>query len=763
MPRPHQIPARQSPHSVANRAARVLWAIAWTLLFRPSPRVAHRWRNVLLRVFGAALHPTARVYPRARCWAPWNLRMDAYATIADDVEIYCADRIHVGEHTTVSQYAFLCTATHDYEDPDFPLVTAPITIGPRCWIAADVFVGPGVTIGPGTVVGVRSVVLGDLPAWVVAAGTPATARGPRRLEGHGPERPFRRRKAEEAAAILNAAPDRVDIEVRRSAPGDENARGRSHAARPDRQSEHPVAPGLLDQSPGPLGTIMTQTIAKPMPPPGPSAGTVPVSVVILTLNEQVNIADCLASCEWSDDVHVLDSGSTDRTREIAEELGAKVYTHPFESFGEQRNWAIENIECRHDWIFHLDADERFTPELVEAMGKLLASNPLDAGFHIPQKLMFMGRWLKRSAVYPTYQMRLFHKTRMRFCDYGHGQRELTDGDVGILNVPYLHYGFAKGLYDWLDKHNRYSSLEALQVLDPSRASWRLTDVFSRDRVVRRRAWKELGYELPFRPTLRWFVTLFVYGGILEGRAGWTYARLLAMYEQMTSLKLRLLRSRYRAITNFEKDTVRVAKPDVFDANDREGRQPDSVVQPAKADEVTQTQPEPSPWTFKEKVGRAVWMLIGKPIFRLSFHNWYRFRRVLLRAFGAQIGQGVAIRPSANIEVPWMLRIDDDATIGDYAILYSLGPIFIGRRAIISQYAHLCAGTHDYADHTFRLIRTPVTIGDDVWIGADAFVGPGVTIGALSVLGARSSAYKDLKRKQVFVGNPARPIKERVIK
>jgi len=513
-------------------------------------------------------------------------------------------------------------------------------------------------------------------------------------------------------------------------------------------------------------------------------GTVPVSVVILTLNEEINVAECLASCGWSDDVHVLDSGSTDRTVEIAKALGAGVHHNPFESFGAQRNWAIDNIPMRHDWIFHLDADERFTPELVEAMGRLIASDPAEAGFHIPQKLMFMGRWLRRSAAYPTYQMRLFHRERMRFCDYGHGQREATDGEVGTIAAPYIHYGFSKGLYDWFDKHNRYSSLEALQVVNQA-AAWRVADLVSTDRVRRRRAWKELGYKLPFRPQLRWFVTLFVLGGIIEGRAGITYASLISTYEKMTSLKLRLLRSqRYASIAGFEKDSRPEARTQVYDAKDRL-LEPQSVgagtaaggaaadgagtraagvpgvgTSSVGASSVLQMRPESSPWTFREKLGRAIWMVFGRPVFRMSFHNWYPFRAWLLRLFGAKIGDGVALRPSVSIEVPWMLDIDDEATVGDYAILYSLGRIRIGKRAIISQYAHLCAGTHDYTDHTFRLIRAPVTIGDDVWIGADAFVGPGVSVGRLSVLGARSSTYKDLPPQQVCVGNPARPLKRR---
>lgn len=536
---------------------------------------------------------------------------------------------------------------------------------------------------------------------------------------------------------------------------------------------------------------MTQTDSPPTPSPAPEPDpasgefrpvvpvfdphmevtrpTAPVSVVILALNEEINIADCLASCRWCDDVHVLDSGSTDRTMDIARAMGASVYEHPFESFGEQRNWAIDNIPVKHDWIFHLDADERFTEEVVTAMRDRLAQDPPEAGFHLPQKLMLMGRWLKRSGGYPTYQMRLFHKQRMRFCDYGHGQRELTDGKVGVLDVPYLHYSFSKGLYDWLDKHNRYSSLEALRVIGDTNQTWSLRDLFSKHRVHRWRAWKVFSYHLPFRASLRWLVILFVMGGILEGRAGWFYARLIAIYEQMITQKLRLLRSGAgRGLMRMERDGAPpppngAPRPiERLSAADNGSPYNSAATADAQADAV-QLRPESSPWTFREKARRAIWMLIGKPIFRASFHNWHGFRTLILRAFGAKIGNRVAIRPTANVEVPWMLEIDDEATIGDSAILYSLGKIRIGKRSIISQYAHLCAGTHDYTDHTFKLIRAPINIGDDVWVGADAFVGPGVNIGNLAVLGARSSAYKDLPPNRVCVGNPAKPIRERELK
>jgi putative colanic acid biosynthesis acetyltransferase WcaF len=178
---PGSTPEQDSPHALGNRLGRVAWGLAYTLLFRPSPRNLHRWRNVLLRLFGARLHPTARVYPRARCWAPWNLVMHEHACIGDDVDVYNVATITIGANSTVSQYSYLCGATHDFENPAHPLVPRPITLGASCWLAADVFVAPGVTIAEGTVVGARSSVFDDLPPWVIAVGTPAKPIKPRIL------------------------------------------------------------------------------------------------------------------------------------------------------------------------------------------------------------------------------------------------------------------------------------------------------------------------------------------------------------------------------------------------------------------------------------------------------------------------------------------------------------------------------------------------------------------------------------------------------
>lgn len=172
-PQPHTPPVTKSPHSFKHKLLRLLWAIVQSTLFRLSPRPCHRWRNLLLRLFGADLHPTARIYPRAKVWAPWNLTMGPRATIADDVDCYAVERITLEERVVVSQYTYLCGATHDFELSARPLIPMPITIGQGTWIAADVFVAPGVTIGKESVVGARSSVFTDLPDWKVCIGSPA--------------------------------------------------------------------------------------------------------------------------------------------------------------------------------------------------------------------------------------------------------------------------------------------------------------------------------------------------------------------------------------------------------------------------------------------------------------------------------------------------------------------------------------------------------------------------------------------------------------
>ena len=159
------------------------------------------------------------------------------------------------------------------------------------------------------------------------------------------------------------------------------------------------------------------------------------------------------------------------------------------------------------------------------------------------------------------------------------------------------------------------------------------------------------------------------------------------------------------------------------------------------------------WTKGEQVGRVFWALVW-PLFRLSPRVFWGWRRMLLRLFGAKVGRDAHIYPSVRVTIPRNLDIGDEVAVGDHAILYALGPIRIGARATISQYAHLCAGTHDWRDPAMPLVKTPLVIGEDAWICADAFVGPGVTVGEGAVLGARGVAMKNLEAGAIYGGNPA---------
>jgi len=265
------------------------------------------------------------------------------------------------------------------------------------------------------------------------------------------------------------------------------------------------------------------------------------SIVILTKDEAINIGACLQSCRACDDIHVLDSGSSDNTCDLAAAMGATVHRHAFESFARQRNWAIDNVPLRHDWVLHLDADERLTPALDAELRALVESRPQEAGFYVPSKLMFMGRWLRRTAG-PMYQVRFFDRRRLRFVDYGHGQREQTDGALGTVRAPYLHESFSKGLETWFEKHNRYSSAEAAQAIAALSEAMPWRDLMSLDGIRRRRALKVLAYRLPLRAQLRWIYMALLRGGFLDGRAGLAYISLMTSYEQMTTSKIKWLRT-----------------------------------------------------------------------------------------------------------------------------------------------------------------------------------------------------------------------------
>jgi len=169
------------------------------------------------------------------------------------------------------------------------------------------------------------------------------------------------------------------------------------------------------------------------------------------------------------------------------------------------------------------------------------------------------------------------------------------------------------------------------------------------------------------------------------------------------------------------------------------------------------------FTRKQKLIRFGWFLVQSTIYRFSPRRADRWRAFLLRLFGAKVGAPKILRNTARFEVPWNIELGDDVTIGDGVLLYSLGRISIGDHAVISQFSHICAGTHDHTSTMFMLLRSPIEIGRHAWISAEVYVGPGLTIGDGVLVGARSNVVKDLPAWRICVGNPARPVAPRILR
>ncbi|CAH1211004.1 hypothetical protein PAECIP111893_03349 [Paenibacillus plantiphilus] len=168
------------------------------------------------------------------------------------------------------------------------------------------------------------------------------------------------------------------------------------------------------------------------------------------------------------------------------------------------------------------------------------------------------------------------------------------------------------------------------------------------------------------------------------------------------------------------------------------------------------------WYSRGRSGIAVllWWFVQGTLFRFSLHPMYNFRNALLRRFGAAIGKGVRIRPSARFTYPWKVRIDEHSWIGDHVEFYSLDVIVVGKHCVISQHSYLCTGSHKLNDPSFGLIVKPIVIKDGAWIASDVFVCPGVTVHELGVAGARSTVMKDIPAGEIHVGYPAKFLKER---
>ena len=284
------------------------------------------------------------------------------------------------------------------------------------------------------------------------------------------------------------------------------------------------------------------------------------SIYILTYNEEIDIAPCLDSAMLADEVILVDSFSTDHTVEIASSYPVQIYQHKFSTHGRQRTWMLKHIATKYEWVYILEADERMTGELFQECLEAIKSEEI-IGYYVAERVMFMGKWIRRSTQYPRYQMRLFRKDKVWFEDYGHTEREVCLGKTSFLKATYPHYTSGKGISRWLEKHNRYSTDEAMETLsqlEKGNVNW-YNLFFGKSEVEKRRALKDVSLRLPFRPLLRWLYMYFILGGLLDGKAGFAWCTLQAFYEYLILLKVEELKQ----LGSAERGEIKQGEGDVW--------------------------------------------------------------------------------------------------------------------------------------------------------------------------------------------------------
>jgi glycosyltransferase involved in cell wall biosynthesis len=278
------------------------------------------------------------------------------------------------------------------------------------------------------------------------------------------------------------------------------------------------------------------------PPP-----KVPLSVVVPTRNEERNLRETLLSVlGWADEIMVFDSLSEDGTVEIAWSFGVEVVQRAFDNFSAHKNWALRNLRLRNEWIFFLDADERPTGELRNEI-ELMLKDPACpyAGFYVARKNYFMGRWIRHAGMYPDWNLRLFKRHLASYEDRIVHEHVLLNGPAGYLRNPLEHCDF-KGLDRWLERHNAYTSMEAVEIHRLLKGGlWRTTTAakLTSGGPHLRRLMKELAYKyVPCRPLFTFAWMYFVRTGFLDGAVGFRYCLLKSVADYLTNLKLLELRA-----------------------------------------------------------------------------------------------------------------------------------------------------------------------------------------------------------------------------
>jgi glycosyltransferase involved in cell wall biosynthesis len=269
-----------------------------------------------------------------------------------------------------------------------------------------------------------------------------------------------------------------------------------------------------------------------------------ISVLILTKNEQQDLPGCLASVAWCDDVHVFDSYSDDKTIEMATTFGAIITQRKFDNWSAHQNWGLANIKFKYEWVLYIDADERVSDSLRDAILNIKLNESLPVAYEIQRRdFAWNGRWLKHAQMSPFY-LRLFRPEKMRY-ERLVNPLSIPDGAVGSVTGFLDHYPFSKGFKYWMQRHLNYADMEALTRFEDigKGISFSLRKaVFSPDFTEKRYHQKGVFYSLPGRPFIKWFYMVVIRRAFLDGSAGITYATLQSIYEYFIVLKTKELLS-----------------------------------------------------------------------------------------------------------------------------------------------------------------------------------------------------------------------------
>lgn len=268
----------------------------------------------------------------------------------------------------------------------------------------------------------------------------------------------------------------------------------------------------------------------------PSIDRPPVSVMIFTLNEEIHLPSCLKALEWCDDIIVVDSFSTDQTQMICQANNVRFFQNPFGGFGAQRNWALDNCQPKYEWILILDADERVTPELGMELAQIAQQNPKDVGaFLVKRRFHIWGRWLKYSSLYPTWLVRFIHRDRVRYLNRGHAETQEVQGQTKALTHDLIDENL-KGIDEWFERQNRYSTKDAYYELEQERIPLNWQGFWSSHPYTRRATLKRLAYVLPARPLIYFIYSYLFRLGFLDGKDGLVFCRMKALYQKMVVIK-----------------------------------------------------------------------------------------------------------------------------------------------------------------------------------------------------------------------------------